>query len=175
MATTPHFKTLFNRVQQPDRQDEALAEVAMLGATKLDNIRQQAEVLGLPKRGPYYPYIDADMLAQVLMSRGLVGTIWKESKELGGLPDVAVAMVDYDADWEVGRCMLFHRLPADNPSKVAQCVLDPLHQIRREDESRVRQEVPNSLKLTKRCGPGIRPNQPDMPMLQREKTPRRFG
>ena len=60
------------------------------------------------------------------LSRGLVGTVWKESpKSFADLPDVAIAMVDYDADWEVGRCVLFHRLPADHPSKVAHCVLDP--------------------------------------------------
>jgi hypothetical protein len=125
MATTPDFKPLFNRVQQADRHDDALAVIAMLGGATLDNIRQQAEVFGLPSKGPYYPYIDADMIAKLLTSRGLVGTVWKESKEFKDLPDVAIAMVDYDADWEVGRCVLFHRLPADHPSKVAQCVLDP--------------------------------------------------
>lgn len=125
MANTPEFKPLFNRVQQSDRHDDALAVIAMLGATTLDNIRQQAEVFGLPQKGPYYPYIDADLIAKLLTSRGLVGTIWKESKEFKDLPDVAIAMVDYDADWEVGRCVLFHRLPADHPSKVPQCLLDP--------------------------------------------------
>lgn len=126
MATTPDFKPLFNRVQQSDRHDDALAVIAMLGATTLDNIRQQAEVFGLPQKGPYYPYIDADMVAKLLTSRGLVGTVWKESpKSFADLPDVAIAMVDYDADWEVGRCVLFNRLPADHPSKVAHCILDP--------------------------------------------------
>lgn len=126
MAYTPEFKPLFNRVQQSDRHDDALAVIAMLGATTLDNIRQQAEVFGLPQKGPYYPYIDADLIAKLLTSRGLVGTVWKESSTgFEGAADVAIAMVDYDADWEVGRCVLFHRLPADHPSKVKQYVIDP--------------------------------------------------
>lgn len=126
MASNNEFKPLFTRVQQADRHDDILAVIAMLGATTLENIRQQAEVFGLPSKGPYYPYIDADMAAKLLTSRGLVGTVWKESpKGFGDLPDVAIAMVDYDADWEVGRCVLFHRLPADHPSKVAQYVIDP--------------------------------------------------
>ncbi|TXG98319.1 MAG: hypothetical protein E6R08_04830 [Nevskiaceae bacterium] len=125
MATNNDFKPLFNRVQQADRHDDVLAVIASLGGTTLDNIRQQAEVFGLPQKGPYYPYIDADLIAKLLTSRGLVGTVWKESKEFKDLPDVAIAMVDYDADWEVGRCVLFHRLPADHPSKVKQYVIDP--------------------------------------------------
>lgn len=119
MATTPDFKPLFNRVQQSDRHDDAFAVIAMLGGTTLDNIRQQAEVFGLPQVGPYYPYIDGDLIAKLLTSRGLVGTVWKESKEFKDLPEVAIAMVAYDADWEVGRCVLYHRLPA------AQYVIDP--------------------------------------------------
>jgi len=125
MATNNEFKPLFNRVQQADRHDDVLAVIASLGATTLDNIRQQAEVFGLPSKGPYYPYIDADMVAKLLTSRGLVGTVWKEGKQFKDLPDVAIAMVDYDADWEVGRCVLYHRLPADHPSKLTQYVIDP--------------------------------------------------
>jgi len=130
----------------------------MLGATKLDNIRQQAEVLGLPKRGPYYPYIDADLIAKLLTSRGLVGTVWKESKEFKDLPDVAIAMVDYDADWEVGRCVLYHRLPSEHSSKVAAAyVIDPYqiaiattHPLRRVGFDRLSQPHAGSA-----CGPAV--------------------
>lgn len=127
MATNNDFKPLFNRVQQADRHDDVLAVIASLGGTTLDNIRQQAEVFGLPSKGPYYPYIDADMVAKLLTSRGLVGTVWKESpKGFGELPDVAIAMVDYDADFaETGRCVLFHRLPENHPGTIKQYVIDP--------------------------------------------------
>jgi len=125
MTTTPDFKPLFNRVQQSDRHDDVFAVVAMLGGTSLESVRQQAEVFGLPQVGPYYPYIDGDLIAKLLASRGLVGTVWKESKDFKDLPEVAIAMVDYDADWEVGRCVLYHRLTADHPSKFTQYVIDP--------------------------------------------------
>lgn len=127
MATTPDFKPLFNRVQQSDRHDDALAVIASLGATTLDSIRQQAEVFGLPSKGPYYPYITHELLASVLMSRGLVGTVWKESPNgFKDLPDVAIALVDYDADFaEAGRYILFHRLPESHPGAIRQYVLDP--------------------------------------------------
>lgn len=126
MATNPDFKPLFNRVAQAGRHDDIFAVIAMLGGTSLDNIRQQAEVFGLPQIGPYYMHLDGDLIAKLLTSRGLVGTVWKESpKGFVDLPDVAIAMVDYDADWEVGRCILYHRLPGDHPSKVTQYVIDP--------------------------------------------------
>lgn len=126
MATNNDFKPLFNRVQQLDRHDDVLAVIASLGAATLDNIRQQAEVFGLPQKGPYYSYLDGDMVAKLLTSRGLVGTVWKEApKGFGDLPDVAIAMVDYDDVFEVGRCVLYHRLPSDHPSKVTQYVIDP--------------------------------------------------
>ncbi|MBW8844016.1 MAG: hypothetical protein JF607_03455 [Burkholderiales bacterium] len=127
MATAPDFKPLFNRVQQSDRHDDAFAVIAMLGNTTLENIRQQAEVFGLPQVGPYYPYIDSDMIAKLLTSRGLVGTVWKEAKTgFQSVSEVAIAMVDYDADFaEAGRYILFHRLPEDHPGTVRQYVVDP--------------------------------------------------
>ncbi|MFZ2392588.1 MAG: hypothetical protein WBI05_13435 [Rhodoferax sp.] len=89
----------------------------------LDDIRKQAETLGVPKTGPYYPYIDGDLIAKLLAAYGLVATVWKESKDFKDLPDVAIAMVDYDADWEVGRCVVFHRMrSADEKTAQPYCV-----------------------------------------------------
>lgn len=140
MASTPDFKPTFIRVEQSDRHDDVLAVIASLSGTSLLNIKQQAEVFGLPATGPYYPYIDADLIAKLLTSRGLVGTVWKEApKGFVDLPEVAIAMVDYDADWEVGRCVLFHRLPASHPSEVPHYVLDPAMGIK--DELQVRTDL----------------------------------
>ena len=126
MATSPQngLQPAFVRVAQSERHDDALAVVAMLAHTDLQQIRQQAEVFGLPQRGPFYPYIDGDMIAKLLTSRGLVGTVWKECKSFSELPDVAIAMCDYDEAYEVGRCVLFHRLSGEG-AKAIQYVLDP--------------------------------------------------
>lgn len=92
MANTPEFKPLFNRVQQSDRHDDSLAVIASLGATTLESIRSQAEVFGLPQKGPYYPYITHELLASLLMSRGLVG---KGEGEEDTVRDDSAALAEY--------------------------------------------------------------------------------
>ena len=129
MATTPvpsNFQPHFKRVAAGDDRhaDVYCAIASLVGNSKtLDDIRKQAETLGVPKTGPYYPYIDGDLIAKLLAAYGFVATVWKESKDFKDLPDVAIAMVDYDADWEVGRCVVFHRMrSADGKTIQAYCV-----------------------------------------------------
>ena len=129
MATTPvpsNFQPHFKRVATgEDRHADVYCVIASLvgNGKTLDDIRKQAETLGVPKTGPYYPYIDGDLIARILAAFGLVATVWKESKDFKDLPDVAIAMVDYDADWEVGRCVVFHRMrSADGKTVQAYCV-----------------------------------------------------
>jgi hypothetical protein len=102
------------------------AVCAMLGGVTLAEVFKQAEVFGMPKTGPVYPWaMDASFVAQLLMSRNLVGGQWKEVDSFKALSDVAVAMIDYQPSHECGRVVLFHRLPADHPSKIAHYVIDP--------------------------------------------------
>ncbi|WP_138514546.1 hypothetical protein [Rhodoferax bucti] len=118
----PHFKRV---AAGEDRHADVYCVIASLvgNAKTLDDIRKQAETLGVPKTGPYYPYIDGDLIAKLLAGYGLVATVWKESKDFKDLPDVAIAMVDYDADWEVGRCVVFHRMrSADGKTAQSYCV-----------------------------------------------------
>lgn len=118
----PHFKRI---AAGEDRHADAYCVIASLvgNGKTLDDIRKQAETLGVPKTGPYYPYIDGDLIAKLLAAHGLVATVWKESKDFKDLPDVAIAMVDYDADWEVGRCVVFHRMrSADGKTVQPYCV-----------------------------------------------------
>ena len=129
MATTPapsNFQPHFKRVAAgEDRHADVYCAIASLvgNGKTLDDIRKQAETLGVPKTGPYYPYIDGDLIAKLLAAYGLVATVWKESKDFKDLTDVAIAMVDYDADWEVGRCVVFHRMRStDGKTVQAYCV-----------------------------------------------------
>ena len=118
----PHFKLV---AAGEDRHADVYCAIASLvgNGKTLDDIRKQAETLGVPKTGPYYPYIDGDLIAKSLAAYGLVATVWKESKDFKDLPDVAIAMVDYDADWEVGRCVVFHRMrSADGKTIQPYCV-----------------------------------------------------
>ena len=112
MATThnpSNFQPAFKRLAQQGRHDDTFAVIAMLTNKPIEAIFRQAEGLGLPKIGPFHAWIDGDMIAKLLAANGLVATVWKECNSYKDLPEVAIIMVDYDADWEVGRCVLFHR------------------------------------------------------------------
>lgn len=128
MATAPTsttFQPVFRRVQQQDRHDDTFAVIAILTGKTLDSVMRQAETLGLPKTGPYFPYIDGDLIAKLLAAEGLVATVWKECTDYKDLPDVAIAMAECDADWEVGRCVVFHRMKSADGKTVQPYVVDP--------------------------------------------------
>lgn len=130
MATTPQatptgFNPFFKRVSQgDDRHADIFAVCAMLTNKSLADIQRQAETLGVPKSGPYYPFLDGDMIAKILIEHGLVATVWKESFHFDELPDVAIAMVSYDSTVESGRCVLFHRQRMTD-GKITPYVVDP--------------------------------------------------
>lgn len=130
MATTPQttpsgFNPFFKRVSQgDDRHADILAVCAALTNKNLADIFRQAESLGVPKTGPYYPFLTGDLIASILVEHGLVATVWKESFHFDELPDVAIAMVDYDSTVESGRCVLFHRQRMTD-GKVTPYVVDP--------------------------------------------------
>ena len=128
--TTPQgFTPFFKRVSQgEDRHADIYACIAILTNKTIADIQQQAESLGVPKVGPYYPYLDGDMIAKILVPHGLVATVWKESaKGYNDLTDVevAIAMVEYSPEWEVGRCVVFHRQRSADGKSVHPYVIDP--------------------------------------------------
>ena len=115
----------FRRIAQQGRHDDVLACIAILGGKTLESVFHRAETFGLPKLGPYYNYLDGDMIAKLLASEGLVASVWKESVNFKDLPDVAIAMVDYDEEWEAGRCVVFHRMKLEDSKAVQPYVVDP--------------------------------------------------
>jgi hypothetical protein len=130
MATTPQttptgFNPFFKRVPQgDDRHADIFAVCAALTNKTLADIQRQAETLGVPKTGPYYPFLDGDMIAKILIEHGLVATVWKESFHFDELPDVSIAMIEYKSTAECGRCVLFHRQRMTD-GKVTPYVVDP--------------------------------------------------
>ena len=128
MATASNSNTLqpaFKRVAQQGRHDDTFAVIAMLTGKTMDSIFRQAEGLGLPKIGPFHSWIDGDMTAKILAANGLVATVWKECTSYKDLPEVAIVMVDYDVDWEVGRCVLYHRNTSSDGKTAQPYVVDP--------------------------------------------------
>lgn len=130
MATTPQttptgFNPFFKRVSQgDDRHADIFAVCAMLTNKSLADIQRQAETLGVPTTGPYYPFLDGDMIAKILIEHGLVATVWGESFHFDELPDVSIAMIEYKSTTECGRCVLFHRQRMTD-GKVTPYVVDP--------------------------------------------------
>jgi len=127
--TTPQgFTPFFKRVSQgEDRHADIYACIAILTNKTVADIQRQAETLGVPKTGPYYPYLDGDMIAKLLVAHNLVATVWKEAAgydDLSGV-DVAILMVEFLPEWEVGRCVVFHCQRSADGKNVHPYVVDP--------------------------------------------------
>ena len=125
-TTSPSFQPAFKRVAQQDRHDDTFAAIAILTGKTLDSIMRQAETMGLPKTGPYFPWIDGDMIAKLLAAHGLVAGVWKEcQKGYAEMPEVAIASVDANLEWECGRCVVYHRNTSADGKTVQPYVVDP--------------------------------------------------
>jgi hypothetical protein len=124
-SSSAGFQPAFKPVTTQDRHACALASVATIGSTTLEDVWKKAEELGLPKTGPYNHMIDGDFIAALLAKFGWVATVWKQLAKGAQLPDLCLALVDYDADWEVGRYVVFHRAKASHDGKIIEYVIDP--------------------------------------------------
>lgn len=126
----PHLGT------QNDRHACALACIAIISGTTLQDVFKNAEALGLPKTGPYWDRIDGDFLASLGATYGWVFGVWKEVKTIGALPELCIAMVDYDETWESGRMVVCHKARASHDAKVSityaidPSARDPKQQVR---------------------------------------------
>jgi len=119
------FQPAFKPVLTTDRHACVLAAIATLASSTLDDVWKKAEELGLPKIGPYVHVIDGDFIAALLAKYGWVATVWKECTKPSQLPDLCLAMVHYDADWEVGRHVVFHRAKCSHDAKIVEYCIDP--------------------------------------------------
>ena len=124
-AANPATLTPFVRVQQRDRHEDIPACLAMLTSKSLDEVFKAMESSGLPKTGPYHGYITETIICGVLIKSNLVATVWKECSDWTGVGDVSVVLIDYDADLEIGRCVVAMRLRDATGKQVSQCVIDP--------------------------------------------------
>ena len=125
MTTPTSLQPLFKRVAQQDRHDDLLAVIATLSSRPLDTVYQQAETLGMPKIGPFYPWLDETLLGKLLAANNLKGSAWKPCTSYTELPEIAIVMTDYHTDWEVGRCVLYHRNTGQDGKSAQPYVIDP--------------------------------------------------
>jgi hypothetical protein len=125
-SSTQGFKPAFSRVQQTDDFSCAFAVVAMLAGTTIEDVKQVAvSKFGHPKHGPYW--ITEGLIQKLLTHYQWVATFYKESTGIASLPDIAIGMVDYDAETELGRHVLFHRFTPEGAKQPVEYILDPAY------------------------------------------------
>ena len=117
------FQSPFNRIPMEDRNSDSLACVATLTGRSLSDVQKLAVQLGLPAYGPYF--VDGAMIAKMLMNlSGLVATNYKEFTSYAALPDVALLLVDYDENTELGRHVVWHHVRANGGQQSFSYLID---------------------------------------------------
>lgn len=127
------FVPAYRRVQQSDDFDCAFAVIAMICGTTLEAVRDVAiERFGHPAHGPYST--SGEFVAQLLAHYGYATGTRQEAASVSEVPDLAIAIVEYDGRTDVGRHVLFHRACASHdPSVKVEYVIDPAYWLEPQD------------------------------------------
>ena len=123
-----------------DRHADILATIAIVARTTLADVFKAAEALGVPKTGPYYQYMTEEILSSIGASFGLVFTVWKEVTKISSLPDLTIALVNWDSEYEAGVACVLHRAKASHSGAMILYGLlpsatDPKQQVRTDLDS----------------------------------------
>lgn len=135
-STAAGFEPAYSHVStQGDRHADIFCAIAVVARTTLPDVFKAAEALGMPKTGPYYQYLTEELLSGIGASFGLVFTVWKETTKIANLPDLAIVLVRYDADFEAGEAAVLHRAKASHDGKMVTYAIlpgatDPKQQVR---------------------------------------------
>lgn len=124
-STAAGFQPAFKHVGTSDRHADALACIAIVASSTMREVFEQAETLGMPKTGQYNHWLGADFLAKVLASNNWVASGWKECSNVANLPDLCIALVEYDTEWEVGRYVVIHKAKGSHDAKMVTYAIDP--------------------------------------------------
>ena len=136
-STATSFQPAFQRVQQSGDFDCAFACIAAIASkASPEEVRDIAiKKFRHPAHGPYW--ITGDLISGLLAHYGYVATVFKESAKVTDLPDLAIALVEYDAETEVGRHVLFHRAKASHdPKTVIEYMIDPAYWVDAKEQVR---------------------------------------
>jgi hypothetical protein len=103
------FVSPFTRVEQRERNDDALACIATITGKTLDEVTQIALQKGYPKHGP--AFVTNALITKVLYELGFTGGEYVETPSIAHLPTVAILSVDYQgADSDIGRHIVWHHV-----------------------------------------------------------------
>lgn len=127
------FEPAFRRVQQSSDFDCAFAVVAMIVNITLAEVRRVAvEQFEHPAHGPYR--MTGELIALLLAHYGYDTGMYEEPASVSDIPDLAIALVDYDELTNLGRHVLFHRARASHDSTIkVEYVVDPAYWIGSQD------------------------------------------
>lgn len=123
------FTPAYKRIQQPTESLDGIACISMItGKPIADILKMAVEKFKLrPSNGPYF--FDQERLQILLAAHGFVAGNYLEISSINDLPDLAVVWQETDADMEVGRHLLFHRMQdSGNPKQSVAYVIDPAPQ-----------------------------------------------
>jgi hypothetical protein len=119
------FQFPFKRVSMPEpRSDDALACVATLAGRSLDEVTKLAIQLGYPSSGPAY-VANNRLITQLLHNLGLNGGEWQEVPSMAALPDVAILMIDWRPELELGRHVVWHHVRGTDQQPSFSYITDP--------------------------------------------------
>jgi hypothetical protein len=125
-STSAGFEPGFGHVGiQKDRHACALACLAIISGTTLEDVFKNAEALGMPRTGPYNHRLDGEFLASLGAAYGWVLSDWKEVTKFSQLPDLCIAMVGYDEEYEIGAHVVVHKAKASHDAKTITYIIDP--------------------------------------------------
>jgi hypothetical protein len=119
---------VFKRVQQQSDHDCAFACIATItGKSLIEVIQVAVDKFEHPIHGPYW--ITEELIAKIFAHYSFVSTVYKEiTKGIVDVPDVAIVMVDYDPETELGRHAVFVR-DQSNQKQITAYVIDPAYWI----------------------------------------------
>lgn len=103
------------RVQMEERGDDVIACISTLTGRPLADVHKLAVQFGVPAVGPYF--ISESKIAALLINlAGLVATKYKEFSSYAELGNASILLVDYDENTEMGRHVIFVRVPGQKSS-----------------------------------------------------------
>jgi hypothetical protein len=118
------FVSPFTRVEQRERNDDALACIATIAGKTLDEVTTLAVQLGYPKHGP--AYVTNALITKLLHNLGLKGGEYQEFVSVDAMPDVAILAVDYQGEaTDLSRHVVWHHVRGTPGQQAFSYVIDP--------------------------------------------------
>lgn len=117
------FVVPFTRIEQQERNDDALACIATVTGRTMEQVLEVAFSKGYPKHGP--ALVTNGLITKILHSLGFNGGEYAEISSIAALPDVAILCVDYQGgETDLGRHIVWHHVRGTDAFPAFSYVID---------------------------------------------------